>query len=82
MRKLQIYCQYAVLQGGGANQYSSDVLIGLQLKGTGRDSFDVNEAKSRNPGEIELVVLKIVMEEPALKWNLTIMRCTIIFKKK
>ena len=42
----------------GAIEHSSDVLIGLQLKGTGRDSFDVNEAKSRNPREIELVVLK------------------------
>ena len=57
-------------------------LIGLQLKGTGREHFDVNEAKSRNPREIELVVLKIVMEELALRWNLTIMRCTIIFKEK
>lgn len=42
----------------GAIEYSSDVLIGLQLKGTGREHFDVNEAKSRNPREIELVVLK------------------------
>lgn len=42
----------------GAIEYSSDVLIGLQLKGTGQGNFDVNEAKSRNPREIELVVLK------------------------
>lgn len=42
----------------GAIEYSSDVLIGLQLKGTGPANFDVNEAKSRNPREIELVVLK------------------------
>lgn len=42
----------------GAIEYSSDVLIGLQLKGAGTKEFDVTEAKSKNPREIELVVLK------------------------
>lgn len=42
----------------GAIEYSSDVLIGLQLKGAGEDDFDVNEAKSKEPREIELVILK------------------------
>ena len=42
----------------GAIEYSSDVLIGLQLKGVGEKDFDVDIAKSRNPREIELVVLK------------------------
>ena len=42
----------------GAIEYSSDVLIGLQLQGAGAKDFDVNEAKSKNPREIELVVLK------------------------
>ncbi|MCL1914333.1 MAG: hypothetical protein FWG10_10790 [Eubacteriaceae bacterium] len=39
----------------GAIEYSSDVLIGLQLEGAGVKSFDVNEEKKRNPRRIELV---------------------------
>ena len=42
----------------GAVEYTSDVLIGLQLKGAGKKNFDVNEAKKRNPREIEAVILK------------------------
>lgn len=42
----------------GAIEYSSDVLIGLQLKGAGKQGFDANEAKRRSPREIELVILK------------------------
>ena len=42
----------------GAIEYSSDILIGLQLKGAGSKDFDANIAKSRNPREVELVVLK------------------------
>ena len=42
----------------GAIEYSSDILIGLQLKGAGKKDFDANEAKTKNPREIELVVLK------------------------
>ena len=42
----------------GAIEYSSDILIGLQLKGVGSSNFDVDEAKSKNPREIELVILK------------------------
>lgn len=42
----------------GAIEYSSDVLIGLQLKGAGKKDFDANEAKKKNPREIELVILK------------------------
>ena len=42
----------------GAVEYSSDVLIGLQLKGANEDKFDVDEAKSKNPREIELIILK------------------------
>ena len=42
----------------GAIEYSTDVLIGLQLMGTGADDFDVDEAKSRNPREIEAIILK------------------------
>lgn len=42
----------------GAIEYSSDVLIGLQLKGAGKKEFNVNEAKAKSPREIELVILK------------------------
>lgn len=42
----------------GAIEYSSDVLLGLQLKGAGTSSFDVNAAKIKVPREIEVVVLK------------------------
>ena len=42
----------------GAIEYSSDILIGLQLKGAGSKDFDANIAKNRNPREVELVVLK------------------------
>lgn len=42
----------------GAIEYSSDVLLGLQLKGAGGKNFDANEAKKKNPREVELVILK------------------------
>lgn len=42
----------------GAIEYSSDILIGLQLKGAGKRDFDANEAKKKSPREIELVILK------------------------
>lgn len=42
----------------GSLEYGSDVLIGLQLKGAGTSGFDANEAKRKNPREIELVILK------------------------
>lgn len=42
----------------GAIEYSSDILIGLQLKGAGKKDFDANEAKRKDPRAIELVILK------------------------
>lgn len=42
----------------GAIEYSSDVLIGLQLKGAGAKDFNANEEKRKNPREIEIVILK------------------------
>jgi len=42
----------------GAVEYSSDILIGLQLYGVGEKDFDVDEAKRRTPREVELVILK------------------------
>ena len=42
----------------GAIEYSTDVLIGLQLKGTGERNFDTDSAKTKHPREIEAVILK------------------------
>lgn len=42
----------------GDIEYSTDVLIGLQLKGVGTNDFDVNEAKRRTPRNVEAVILK------------------------
>lgn len=42
----------------GAIEYSSDILIGLQLKGAGSKDFDGNEAKRKDPREVELKILK------------------------
>ena len=42
----------------GAIEYSSDVLLGLQLAGAGDKDFDVDRAKSQEPRQIELKILK------------------------
>ena len=42
----------------GAVEYSSDILIGLQLKGAGKKDFDPTEEKRKDPRQIELVILK------------------------
>lgn len=47
----------AFKESGGV-EYSSDVLIGLQLKGAGEKDFNATEAKSKNPREVEAVILK------------------------
>ena len=42
----------------GAVEYSSDVLLGMQLEGAGESGFDVNLQKRKNPRPVELVLLK------------------------
>lgn len=42
----------------GAIEYSSDVLIGLQLKGVGENNFNIDTAKQKDPREIEVKILK------------------------
>lgn len=42
----------------GGIDYTCDVIAGLQLAGVGKDTFDVTEAKAKDPREIELVFLK------------------------
>ncbi len=47
----------AAFKESGAIEYSSDVLIGLQYLGQGKE-FDIEEAANKNPREIELKILK------------------------
>jgi len=42
----------------GAIEYSSDVLVGMQLQGAGLKDFDAQVGKREDPRRIELVVLK------------------------
>jgi len=48
----------AAYKESGAVEYSSDVLLGLQYAGTGGSGFDAEAAATKNPREIELVILK------------------------
>lgn len=48
----------AAFKESGAIEYSSDVLIGLQLKGAGKKDFDATAEKKKNPREVELIILK------------------------
>lgn len=49
---------FASFKESGGIEFSSDVVIGLQLAGVGRADFNVNQAKAKDPREIELVMLK------------------------
>lgn len=42
----------------GAIEYGCDVLFGLQFKGIGTNEFKISNARSRNPRELELTILK------------------------
>lgn len=42
----------------GAIEYSSDVLIGLQVKGAGADGLNITEVLRQDPRQVELVILK------------------------
>lgn len=42
----------------GAIEYSSDVLIGLQYKGTGQKDFDMNKARQKEVREVEMLIIK------------------------
>lgn len=42
----------------GAIEYSSDVLLGLQLEGAGNKDFNVDKAKGQSTRKIELVILE------------------------
>ena len=49
---------FEAFKESGGIEYGSDVVLGLQLKGVGEKSFDVNRAKKQLPREIEIVILK------------------------
>ena len=42
----------------GSIEYSSDVLIGLQLFGAGTSGFNADEERKKNPRQVELKILK------------------------
>lgn len=48
----------ASFKESGAIEYSSDVLLGLQLYGMGTKGFDINEAFDQEPRDVELIILK------------------------
>lgn len=48
----------AAFKESGAIEYSSDVLIGLQLQGAGKSDFNAKKAMGENPRRVELVILK------------------------
>lgn len=48
----------AAFKESGTIEYSSDVLIGLQMKGVGESGFNIDTAKMRDPRQIELKILK------------------------
>ena len=48
----------AAYKESGAIEYSADVLIGLQLEGAGKDTFNSRDEKRKDPRHIELIILK------------------------
>ena len=50
--------KFECFKESGGIDFGCDVIMGLQLAGVGTNDFNVNEAKAKNPREIELVFLK------------------------
>lgn len=48
----------AAFKESGAIEYGADVLLGMQLRGAGKQDFNVDTGKAKDPREIELIVLK------------------------
>ena len=48
----------AAFKESGAIEYGSDVLIGLQFAGTGDPGFDIDQARAKDPKEIDFCILK------------------------
>lgn len=49
---------FAAFKESGGIDYGADCIIGLQLKGVGENDFNVDNAKAKNPREIEVKILK------------------------
>lgn len=45
-------------KGSGNIEYSADFGIGIQFKGFDQNGFNFNEAKNKNPRDVEIVILK------------------------
>ena len=54
----QTEAQAQSFKESGGIEYSSDVLLGLQLKGTGQKDFNFKAANDKSPREMELLILK------------------------
>lgn len=48
----------AAFKESGGIDYSADVLLGLQARGAGSRTFNIDEEKKRDPRELELKILK------------------------
>ena len=48
----------AAFKESGGIDYSADVLMGLQARGAGSRTFNIDEEKRKDPRELELKILK------------------------
>ena len=49
---------FTAFKESGAIEYTADVIMGLELRGAQGKDADINELKSQNPRDIDLVILK------------------------
>lgn len=54
----QVEVSMEAFKESGAIEYSADVIMGMQLSAVGRKGFDINKEKTKNPREIDIVILK------------------------
>ena len=60
---------YSAFRESSSIEYSADVLLALQFKGVEGKDFNVEEAKSKHPRELELCVLKNRRGQSGIKIN-------------
>ncbi|MEE6678658.1 DnaB-like helicase C-terminal domain-containing protein [Limosilactobacillus fermentum] len=63
----------------GDIEYSTDVLIGLQLSGVGQEGFDVNEAKNRLHEKLRRLSSRTVTGPPETRFTMPITQCLTNF---
>jgi replicative DNA helicase len=49
---------FEAFKESGNIEYTSDVVLGMQLKGVGQEGFDKDKEQEKNPREIEIKILK------------------------